>query len=177
MTCSMGQRRVIVASMIPCPLHSRDAQAIARLEARCHPQALLEGAGFFTRLLDSPGAVAHGLIHPHLAGELAAYCLGHPVAAGQEPALGDIAAVSGPADWFIHDLVLAPELRGSGKGRLVLEANLDHARTVGYQRVRIVAVNASWDWWTRAGFAAVDPQPAPVLNYGLAVRMERSLCA
>ncbi|MGV3651136.1 MAG: GNAT family N-acetyltransferase, partial [Devosia sp.] len=114
------------------------------------------------------------------AGGLAGYVFSHPYRRSAVPALnaplGDLPET---ADcWYIHDLALLPQARGSGAaGRCVADL-VALAQAEGMARISLGAVNGSIPFWSRQGFGVVDaPQLAAKLAaYEAAARlMERPL--
>jgi GNAT superfamily N-acetyltransferase len=93
-----------------------------------------------------------------LDGAPAGYAVTHPWHYGQPPALnvmlGTLPDVS--STYYIHDIALLPETRGSGAGTAIVEAVLAHARATGAPNVSLVAVNASVPFWSRFGFEVVS---------------------
>lgn len=108
------------------------------------------------------------------------YLLSHPWVHGNPPALNvRIPALPEQADtYYIHDLSLLPAAQGTGAARRAVETAIAHARTEGYARMSLCAVNGSGPFWARHGFAET---PVPGLDsklqsYGDDVRfMARAL--
>lgn len=86
-------------------------------------------------------------------GEIAGYAISHPIVAGQPPQLnsflGEIGAEAG--EYYIHDVALLPKLRGSGLAKVAILKLLQQAR--GFDRVALVSVYGTADFWGRFGFA------------------------
>jgi len=90
-------------------------------------------------------------------GEIQAYALTHPWIYAEPPALNAMlgALPVRPTTYYIHDIALLPETRGSGAGRAIVEAVLAHAGETGMTNVSLVAVNNSQAFWKRFGFEVV----------------------
>jgi N-acetylglutamate synthase-like GNAT family acetyltransferase len=90
-------------------------------------------------------------------GKVSAYTLTHPWRYAEPPALnvmlGEIPAR--PSTYYIHDLALTPEARGSGAGAAIVEAVIAHAEKTGVPNLSLVAVNNSVPFWSRFGFEVV----------------------
>lgn len=108
------------------------------------------------------------------------YVLSHPWVRRAPPSLNSmLGEIPDAADtWYIHDLALLPETRGSGAGGNVVPLLADIARTEGYRSMSLVSVNGSRGFWERQGFSVrMDERLASKLaSYGEdAVYMERAL--
>ena len=70
--------------------------------------------------------------------------------------------------FYLHDIALLPETRGSGAGREATGFVLDHARAAGYEDVTLIAVNGADSYWSAQGFHAitVSDTGGPVPSYG-----------
>lgn len=101
---------------------------------------------------------------------IAGYVLSHPWQLGRPPALNVlIGSIPSPAStYYIHDLALLPEARGSGSATVIVEELIRHARALGLTSLSLIAVNGSTQFWERQGFA-VDKAAAatdPTGSYG-----------
>lgn len=96
-----------------------------------------------------------------LNGKPAGYTLTHPWRYGDPPALNKaLETLPGrPTTFYIHDLALLPETRGTGAGGAIANTITEHARETGHDNVSLVAVNSSVPFWKRAGFEVVH-EPA-----------------
>jgi len=64
-----------------------------------------------------------------------------------------------PTTYYIHDVALLPETRGTGAGSAIVEAVIAHAAETGVANASLVAVNSSVPFWSRFGFEVAD-EPA-----------------
>lgn len=108
------------------------------------------------------------------------YVLSHPWLEGSPPALNTkLGMLPAMADtWYIHDLALLPETRGSGAGGNIVPKLADIARREGFRSMSLVSVNGSQGFWARQGFSArMDARLARKLSsYGEdAVYMQHAL--
>jgi GNAT superfamily N-acetyltransferase len=136
------------------PMATGDLAAVEAIAAIVHP-------GFFER----PGIFAERLrLYPQGARLLTrgstalGYVLSHPWRDGAVPALDSLLGElpAGARNYYLHDLALLPEARGTGAaGRLVAEL-VEHATKAGFFRMSLVAVNGSQDFWRRQGFSVLD---------------------
>ena len=71
-------------------------------------------------------------------------------------------------NFYLHDIALLPETRGSGAGRSATAFVVDHARAAGFDHISLVAVNGADSFWAAQGFenvtATTDGGPLP--GYG-----------
>jgi ribosomal protein S18 acetylase RimI-like enzyme len=136
-----GQWRPMVAADLPGVLAVADC---------VHPAFPEEGAVFADRLRLYPlGCLAFS------SGEdVLGYAVSHPWRAYDPPALnaslGELPRE--PATYYIHDVALLPELRGSGAAALVVALLLARARKEAFHTMSLVAVNNSTGFWERHGF-------------------------
>jgi N-acetylglutamate synthase-like GNAT family acetyltransferase len=83
-----------------------------------------------------------------------AYVLSHPWLAIAPPALnsllGELPAV--PSTYYIHDLALAPEVRGTGAAAEIVGWLAAHALASWLSNMTLIAVNGSSGFWQRQGF-------------------------
>ena len=111
-----------------------------------------------------------------------AYTLTHPWHYADPPALNATlgALPDSPTTYYIHDVALLPEARGTGAAAAIVQAIVDHAETTGSRNLSLVAVNNSVPFWTRFGFKVTDEPGlrAKLLTYDADARfMVRSLPA
>jgi len=92
---------------------------------------------------------------------LIGYILSHPWTYAAPPALNSLlgALPSPPTTYYIHDIALLPEARGTGAANIVVQRLIALAETVRLSNLSLVAVNNSVAFWQRHGFA-LTPNPA-----------------
>jgi GNAT superfamily N-acetyltransferase len=130
-----------------------DLPAVSALAALIHPGYPEDAAVFAERLrLYAPGCRVL-----ERGGALIAYVLSHPWMDRAPPALnallGELPAR--PTTYYLHDLALMPEVRGSGAAVEVVTALAEQARTERLPSLTLIAVNGSAGFWRRQGFEAV----------------------
>ena len=108
------------------------------------------------------------------------YMLSHPWSRRRPPPLNrPLVAIPDDADcWYLHDLALLPQTRGSGAGAAIVSRLVSLAREEGFGVVALVSVGGSRPFWRKQHFAAVsDPMLKEKLaSYGEgAAYMERLL--
>ena len=62
---------------------------------------------------------------------------------------------------YLTNMYVAPELRGSGLGRRLLDTVLDHCRAEGFELVLTFPADAAYGFYAHAGFARL---PYPVVH-------------
>jgi GNAT superfamily N-acetyltransferase len=141
-----------------------DLDAVDAIALRLHPSYPEDREVFAERLRLHPDGCGV------LAGqgdEIAGYVISHPWHLGKPPALNVVLGrLPSPATtYYIHDLALLPEARGTGAaGRIVARLRL-HARELGLPALTLVAVNGSAPFWQTQGFA-VAPGNGDLSSYG-----------
>lgn len=160
-------------------MRAADIPAVLRIADRVHPDYPEDEAVFVERLRLAP----EGCFVLEMEGaqrELIAYLVSHPWLARRPPALNSqlLALPELPETFYIHDIALLPQARGSGAASSVVGQLAGMAKEAGYGTLSLVAVNGSTAFWRRHGFAEIDD---PALAHKLrsyddeAVFMERAL--
>lgn len=108
------------------------------------------------------------------------YVIAHPWQRAAPPALNSLLRElpSQASCFYIHDLALLPQARGSGAGGVVAARLAEIAADAGLSCLALVAIEGSSGFWRRQGFRAVhEPALAEKLaSYDDAARyMERAL--
>lgn len=118
-----------------------------------HPAFPEDEAVFAERLRLAP-AGCHVLV-----GEsgLCGYLVSHPWHRDAAPALNTLLlGIPAATSWYIHDLALLPDGRGSGAAGLIVATIAGHAERAGCETLSLVAVNGSAGFWRRQGFRERD---------------------
>lgn len=144
-------------------LTTLDLPAVEEMAAAVHPDFFEETRIFAERQRLYPD----GARFLELDGYPAGYVLSHPWAFRHLPALNSLlgAIPHDAATYYIHDLALMPQARGTGAAAMVVRALIAHASAGGYATMSLVAVNASQRFWEKHGFGVVE---APELAEKLA---------
>ena len=108
------------------------------------------------------------------------YAVSHPWLFGRPPALNTLleALPARPDTFYVHDVALMPDLRGSHLGTTVVQLLVHQAKLVGFDNMSLVAVGRSLGFWRRNGFQAIEREElqAALSSYGDgATFMARSL--
>lgn len=126
-----------------------DLGSIVRIADRCHPD-FPEDPGIFAERLQLFPMGCAVFMHD---GRAAGYQIAHPAIDGSPIPLNRLlGTLAADADaLYVHDLAIAQEARGlAAAGSAV--ANMKRlARDLGFQRLALVAVNGSSEFWGRQG--------------------------
>ncbi len=84
---------------------------------------------------------------------MAGYVLSHPWLPLDAPPLNSLlgAIPRGAAAYYIHDLALLPQMRGTGVAPSIVAHLVGHARRNGFAMLALIAVNDSIAFWERQG--------------------------
>lgn len=135
-----------------------DLPAVCALSAAIHQAYPEDDAIFAERLKLYPDGC-----HVYAtADRIAAYVVSHPWQAFDVPPLNSLLGELPltPSSYYIHDLALAPQTRGTGAATSIVRKLAEHAIARGLPVMSLVAVNGSAGFWRRQRFESVD---APAL--------------
>lgn len=148
------------------PMTRADLPAVARIAAIVHPDYPEDPAIAAERLSHDPAGCLM------LDGDEVpvAYLISHRWMDGDPPTLDSHlhALPPHPNVWYIHDIALLPEVRGTGAAAAIVTELESLARAHGLHRLALTAVNNSAAFWQRHGFTdATTPALAEKLtSYG-----------
>lgn len=138
------------------PLTAADLPGVLAVADCVHPAFPEDSAVFAERLQLYPA----GCLAFSSGEDILGYAISHPWRAYDPPALnarlGELPRQ--PETYYIHDVALLPELRGSGAAALVVALLLARAQKEAFLTVSLVAVNNSSGFWERHGFCNVASQ-------------------
>jgi len=142
-----------------------DLPAVKQLADVIHPDFPESDAVFANRLTLYPDGcdVLDGDDGPK------GYVLSHPWHDRAPPSLDTLLTpVTAPTTYYIHDLALLPETRGSGAGTAIVGLLAERAYANSFPNMTLVAVNNSVHFWRRQGFTVTqDPAlGAKLASYG-----------
>jgi len=105
---------------------------------------------------------------------LIGYILSHPWTYAAPPALNSLlgALPAPPTTYYIHDIALLHEARGTGAANAVVAKLIELAEELGLPNLSLVAVNNSVAFWQRHGFVltAIPALDAKLRSYDEAAR-------
>jgi GNAT superfamily N-acetyltransferase len=154
------------------PFVAADLAAAAELQALCYPPALCEPADALLSRLTIAG---HACFVATAGARLVGYILAHPWPGLDPPPVGAVLEQppAGPLVHYLHDLAIAPALRGTGLGRALVTASQAAARQAGLNRSELMAVAGAAPFWHALGYEAVPADArltAQVRAYGSGAR-------
>lgn len=129
-----------------------DLDGVLRLAERCHPGLPEARAVFAERLALFPGGCLVLAVPDGIGG----YAVSHPIRAFVPPPLDSLLGAL-PADayqFYIHDVVVAPEHRGTGAGDAAIRRLL--AIAAAYPSAALVSVYGTAGFWSRFGFRPAE---------------------
>jgi GNAT superfamily N-acetyltransferase len=93
-------------------------------------------------------------------GEALGYLVTHPWRGDAPPMLNAyLTAIPAQTDqYYLHDLALLPQARGSGAAGAAVHLVIDHARGAGFERITLTAVNGADAFWRKQGFTPMARQ-------------------
>jgi ribosomal protein S18 acetylase RimI-like enzyme len=139
------------------PMTPADLPAALAVADIVHPRYPEDPAIFAERLALYPA----GCLVLMQGEEQIGYIVSHPWTYGAPPVLNSLlgALPLAPTTYYIHDIALLPQARGTGAAKTVLARLADRAEASGLPNLSLIAVNDSVAFWQRHGFA-VTPDPA-----------------
>jgi len=88
--------------------------------------------------------------------KILAYLLSHPWGSDSPPKLNEEAPVNNEtSNLYLHDLALSNEARGRGIARALVENLINNAKTQGFTKILLVAVQGSSSFWAKYGFMVI----------------------
>ncbi|POF63116.1 hypothetical protein KMAL_11990 [Novacetimonas maltaceti] len=147
------------------PLYHADLPDVQVLAAQIHPAYPEDMAVFAERLALCP-AGCHGLDGGKKT--LAGYLLSHPWHLRHPPRLNMLlhALPPDPDCWYVHDIAIAPALRGQGAATRALALLERAARRAGLRRIALMATQQAVGFWRRQGFTPVPAAMEAAASYG-----------
>jgi ribosomal protein S18 acetylase RimI-like enzyme len=133
------------------PMALSDLPAMLAVADVVHPSYPEDAAVFEERL----ALFSSGCRVLEQVGHLIGYILSHPWTYGAPPALNSRlgALPTPPTTYYIHDIALLPEARGTGAANIIVQQLIELAESLGLPNLSLVAVNNSVAFWQRRGFA------------------------
>ena len=129
-----------------------DIESLVRVAEKIHPDLPESDQVFAERVKLFPeGCLA---LREGQSGELFGYVISHPIRRSHPPALdsllGEIA--SNADQYYIHDLAILPQYRGSGRAQECIQKLFAVAKRHKYPTTSLVSVYGTTSFWTRFGF-------------------------
>jgi len=161
------------------PMTPADLPLLLAIADVVHPSYPEDAAVFGERLALFPAGCL--VLEPHRkdgvggpGAKLIGYILSHPWTYAAPPALNSPlgALPTPPTTYYIHDIALLPEARGTGAADAIVGQLIKLAETLGLPNLSLVAVNNSVAFWQRHGFVLtrVPALDAKLRSYDEAAR-------
>lgn len=149
------------------PMLPEDLKDVERLATDSHPGLPEDIAVFAERLTLFPA----GCSVLDQDGTVQGYIISHPILRDEPPDLNNMLGnIHKDADtYYIHDLVVANQLRGRGLAASGIVQALATAAREGFVRTCIISVYGTADFWSRYGFQrqeATGVMARKLLGYG-----------
>lgn len=144
-----------LSSELLCRVMTReDLPHVLTLQHLCYHPDFHEPLEAFESKLDA-SPLTSWVIPDHASG-VAAYVVCLPVQSENYPALHarHWQVTEAPDELYVHDMAIAPTLRGRGTSQLLLQQARAHAAQTGLQRLSLIAVQNAAAFWARQGFNA-----------------------
>jgi ribosomal protein S18 acetylase RimI-like enzyme len=152
------------------PTISADLPAMLAIAEIVHPDYPEDPAIFAERLALYPA----GCLVLEGAGKPIGYIVSHPWHYGEPPRLNSLlgALPNAPTTYYIHDIALLPQARGTGAAADVIDRLIANAFSAALPNLSLVAVNNSGAFWARHGFCvlAVPALERKLRSYDAAAR-------
>ncbi len=160
------------------PMRAEDIAAVAAISDQVHDRFSERPAIYAGRLALYPA----GCFVLEGEGALSGYLISHPWKTDSPPELDmPVGAIPADADGFyIHDLALMPQARGSGAAAVATQLAVDAAQDAGFDNLFLMAIRGADRFWRKQGFVDIEGERAGAkrASYGVDSRfMRRSLRA
>jgi len=135
------------------PMRVADIPSVAAISDAVHGDYTEQAAVYANRLQLHP----RGCWLLERDGKAIGYLISHPWEGTQPPALNQlIEKLPEPPDhYYLHDLALLPDARGTGAAQVAIVIVQDQAGKAGARRIALTAVNGADAFWGRNGFTAM----------------------
>lgn len=148
------------------PMQAEDLPAVEALAARLHPGCPERRTVLEERQTLCPAGC---LVLPDPAAGVGGYVLSHPWRMASPPALDTyLRHLPERADcWYLHDIAIAPHLRGRGDMHAALRIMTAQARRQGVAWLALMAAEGARTIWAHMGFTPIaDIPPHVTRSYG-----------
>lgn len=135
-------------------MRETDIAAVCAIQERAYHAIVPESAAVMISKLQRGGDFCFVC---EIRGAILGYVLAHPWRSGSCPALHvELTALPEDCDMvYIHDLALAPALRGRAAGRGLCDCVAAAARRHGWKKSYLIAIQGAAEFWTKCGYHPV----------------------
>ncbi|KZN37115.1 GNAT family N-acetyltransferase [Pseudoalteromonas luteoviolacea] len=97
--------------------------------------------------------------------KIVAYLLSHPWGSELPPKLNEKAQITDSPNLYLHDLAIAQQARGKGIAKKLVTNVIAKAKSQGFTKIMLVAVQGSDTFWAKFGFT-ITPNALVCPSYG-----------
>lgn len=136
---------------------------ILKIQEEAYTDILPEDVGVLkSKWISSPNTCAVFLNNDN---KVLAYLLAHPWDGEVPPKLHEKTEIKNSSKLYLHDLALAKEARGKGIAKQLVTYLIDKAKSQGFAKIFLVAVQGSDMFWAKLGFIDI-PNALICPSYG-----------
>jgi len=137
--------------------------SILKIQEESYTEVLPEDINVLkSKWISSPNTCA---VYFNNDNKILAYLLAHPWASEVPPKLHEKAPITNSINLYLHALALAPEARGQGIAKNLVTNLIDKAKSQGFAKIFLVAVQGSDMFWAKFGFIVI-PDALICPSYG-----------
>jgi GNAT superfamily N-acetyltransferase len=127
--------------------------SILKIQEEAYTEVLPEDIKVLkSKWISSPNTCA---VYLNNDNEILAYLLAHPWASEIPPKLNENTPITNSQNLYLHDLALAKEARGKGIAMNLVVNLIEGAKSQGFARILLVAVQGSDMFWAKFGFVVI----------------------
>lgn len=157
------------------PMILQDLEDVAEVQKKTFTQDLCEGHSVLLNRFETFGQYFYVAKNGKA---LIGYMISFPWKAGDTPVNNQKfpAILQTPDCFFIHDITLMPEARGTGLAAAMIEKACETGRSLGFKTISLVAVSQSGNYWDKNNFLeyvdiSVEKRNGIIANYGQGARL------
>jgi predicted N-acetyltransferase YhbS len=137
--------------------------SILKIQAEAYTDILPEDIGVLkSKWISSPSTCA---VYLNNDNKVLGYLLAHPWESDVPPKLHEKIQITTSINLYLHDLALAHEARGKGIAKSLVANLIDKAKSQGFVRIFLVAVQGADTFWAKFGFIVI-PNALICPSYG-----------
>lgn len=157
------------------PMTLQDLEHVSEVQKKTFTRDLCETNEVFENRFETFGQY----FHVAKSGQtLIGYMVAFPWKSGETPVNNQNfpETLPTPDCFYIHDITLLPEARGTGLARAMIEKACETGRSLGFVTISLVAVSQSGNYWDKNGFQenleiSLDKKNKIIANYGEGSRL------
>ena len=127
--------------------------SILQIQNEAYTEVLPEDLNILkSKWLSSPNTCA---VYKSNENKTLAYLLAHPWASEVPPKLYEKTPITNSLNLYLHDLALAHEAQGKGIAKLLVTNLIAKAKSQGFAKILLVAIQGSDTFWMKFGFIVI----------------------